>query len=103
MLEEQIKLHKTISKRIAQLEEERKQLGLIIMKQMAANILQIPGFCVKRYKRLSIKLSIEDARSLNAVKLEEIVDKDKIKMLISNGTTISGVSETQYIQITETI
>lgn len=102
MLEEQIRLHKTISKRIAQLEEERKLLGLAIMQQMAGNVLNIPGYCVKRYKRMSIKLSIEDARSLNAVKLEEIVDKDKIKMLVSNGKSIPGVSETQFIQISET-
>jgi hypothetical protein len=31
--------------------------------------------------RLSIKLSLKKARALNATKIEETVDKDKIKVL----------------------
>lgn len=102
MLEEQIKRHKEISQQIEQLEEQKRTLGLAIMEQMSCNSLQIPGYRVKLCKRISIKLSIEEARSLNAVKLEETIDKEKIKILFSNGQGIHGVSEIQYIQITET-
>jgi hypothetical protein len=100
-LEEQIKLHKALSKKIEEMEEQKKALGLAIMQQMQSKTLQIPGFVVRCFNRLSIKLSIEEARSLNAIKLEEIVDKDKIKTLYNSGQLIKGVSEIQYIQITE--
>lgn len=100
-LEDQIKLHKALSKKIEEMEEEKKALGLAIMKQMENKKLCIPGFIVRCYSRLSIKLSLDEARSLNAVKLEEVVDKDKIKTLYNSGQSINGVSEIQYIQISE--
>lgn len=101
-LQNQIKLHKELSKKIDELENEKKTLGLAIMHQMQGKTLTVPGFIVRRYSRLSIKLSIAEARSYNAVKLEETVDKDKIKALCNNGQAIHGVSEIQYIQISIT-
>ena len=100
-LEDQIKLHKALSKKIEELEEEKRILGLAIMQQMQSKTLRIPGFVVRCCNRLSIKLSIEEARSLNAVKLEELVDKEKIKSIYNSGQSITGVSEIHYIQITE--
>lgn len=99
-LEDQIRLHKELSRKIEELEEQKKALGMTILQQMQGRkSLQLAGFLVRRFDRLSIKLSIEEARSLNAVKVEEAVDKDKIKALYHNGHPIKGVSEIQYIQI----
>lgn len=100
-LEEQIKLHKQISKQIEELEEKKRMLGLAIMQQMQNKILHIPGFIVRKFSRLLIKTSITEARSLNAIKMEEVVDKDKIKSLYNSGHPINGISETIYIQISE--
>lgn len=96
---EQVKLHKEISKKIEELEAQKKELGIKIMEQMTSPVLQLPGYHVKRLNRLSIKLSIENARALNAIILEEAVDKDKIKALYKSGQQIDGVSEISYIQV----
>ena len=80
-LEHQIRLHKELSKKIEEMEEQKRQLGAAIMQQMQSKTLQIPGFIVRHCSRLSIKLTLEEARSFNAVKLEETVDKDTIKAL----------------------
>lgn len=98
-LQEQVKKHKEISLKIEELEEQKKKLGQDIMQQMTAATLQLPGYHVRRFNRLSIKLSLDDARLLNAVKWEETVDKDKIKALHKTGQPIDGVSEIQYIQV----
>lgn len=98
-LNDQIKLHKELSKKIEEMENQRKALGLAIMQQMQSKILRLDGFIVRRCSRLSIKISIEQARSLNAIKLEESIDKDKIKTLYNNGQSIQGVNEIEYIQI----
>ncbi len=100
-LEDQIKLHKELSKKIEEMEDQKRVLGLAIMQQMQSKTLRIPGFLVRCCSRLSIKLSIEEARSLNAIKLEELIDKDKIKALYNSGQSINGVSEIHYIQISE--
>ena len=98
-LEDQIKLHKTLSLQIEEMEEQKKALGTTIMQAMNEKTLRIPGYIVRRLSRLNIKLSLEEARLLNAIKLEEMVDKDKIKALCKEGQIINGVSEIQYIQV----
>lgn len=101
-LEEEIKLHKEISLKIEELEQKKKELGLSIMKKMVSSVLQVPGYRVRRCHRLSIAVSIDNARKFNAVKMEEVVDKDIIKALYANGQAIEGVSEVNYIQISKT-
>lgn len=98
-LEDQIRLHKELSQNIEELELQKKELGLAILQQMTEKTLSVPGYIVRRCQRLSIKLTIEEARLLNAVKMEETVDKDKIKDLYNNGESVQGVSEIEYIQI----
>jgi hypothetical protein len=100
-LENQIRLHKEISKKIDELETQKRQLGIAIMQQMQSKTLQIPGFFVRHCSRFSIKTSLEEARSFNAVRLEEAIDKDKIKALYNCGHQINGVTEIHYIQIQE--
>ena len=99
-LEDQIRLHKALTLQIEQLEVQRKQLGLSILQAMPNNSLQFGNFYIRRCSRLSIKLSLEEARALQATKLEETVDKDKIKTLHRSGQSIKGVYETEYISIT---
>ena len=96
---EQIRLHKEISQKIEELEEQKKALGSSILNQMSGSSLKVPGFLVKRFNRLTIAVSIEEARAFQAVKLEEAVDKEKIKALYKNGQPIAGVREISYIQI----
>ena len=49
--------------------------------------------------KFSIKTSLEDAKLHGAVKVEEIVDKAKIKQLVLQGHFIAGVSTFEYVQI----
>ena len=98
-LQDQVRLHKELSKKIEELESQKKDLGAAIMQQMTDKLMVLPGFVVRRCNRLTIKLTIDQARALSAIKLEETVDKEKIKALYHSGQSISGVSEIQYIQI----
>jgi len=99
--EEQIKRHKEISQKIEELEEEKKALSISIMEQMEGKSVQVADFLVKRFQRLSIKLSLEEARLHSATKMEETVDKDKLKLLYHQGFPIQGISEIHYIQISK--
>jgi phage regulator Rha-like protein len=98
-LQDQVKLHKELAKKIEELESQKKDLSIAIMKQMTGKTLSLPGFLVRRFNRLCIKLTIEQARTLNAIKLEETIDKDRVKDMYNKGQSIDGVSEIQYIQI----
>jgi len=98
-LEEQIRTYSEIGKKIEQLEGEKKSIGSAIMQQMQGNTLQVASYLVRRYSRFSIKLSVDEARSFDAIKIEEAVDRNKIKALYQQGAKIPGVSETHYIQI----
>ena len=98
-LHDQIKLHKEISKKIEELESQKKALSIAIMEQMTDKTISLPGYIVRRYNKLSIKLTLEQARALNAIKFEEAIDKEKIKTLYKNGHPINGVNEIHYIHI----
>lgn len=97
--EEQVRLYKELSQKIEAMEEEKRRLGAAIMQQMQSKTLQLPKYIVRCCSRLSIKMSLEEARSYNAIKLEETVDKDKIKALYHSGQQIDGISEIKYIQV----
>jgi len=101
-LEEKIAAHKELGKKIDVLEEERKALSQAIMQEMHGKTMQVANFLVRKYSRLSIKIPLEKARILGAVKMEEVVDKEKIKSLYQLDKTMEGVSEIQYIQISDT-
>ena len=102
-LEEQVKLYKDLCYKIEELEEQKKLLSLSIRQAMQGKALKLAGFQIRRCSRLSIQLTLEEARSLNAIKLEEVVDKDKIKALYKEGQAIKGVSEIEYIQVTSNL
>jgi len=96
-LEEQIQKHKEISKKIAELEELKRDLSQSIMQAMQGKSLQLGCYLVKRFSRLSISTTPDEARNFNAIKLEEVVDKDKIKALYKSGNPVPGVKEVEYI------
>lgn len=98
-LEEQIRQHKEISRKIEELEELKRTLSQSIMYAMQGKSLQLGGFLVKRHSRLSITTTTDEARDFNAIKLEKVVDKDKIKALYKSGTPIPGVKEIEYIVV----
>lgn len=98
-LEEQVQLHKEISLKIEQLEEQKKTLGQSILQAMQGKSMKFGSYVVKRIQRLSISTTIEQARTLNAIKTEEVVDKEKIKVLYNSEKSIPGVKEIEYIQI----
>lgn len=100
-LEKQIETYNEIRKKIEELEQQKKALGMAIMEQMEGKTMKVADFLIRRYSRLSIKLSIDEARTFDAVKMEEIIDRDKIKALYELGKPLPGVSETQYIQISQ--
>lgn len=101
-LQDQVRLYKELSKKIEELESQKKELSTAIMQQMEDKTISLPGFVVRLYSRLSIKLTMEQARALSAVKFEEAVDKDKIKAIYNSGQFIDGVSEIHYIQVSST-
>lgn len=98
-LEEQVRLHKEISQKIEELEEQKKALGQSIMKTMQGKSFQSGRYFVKYCSRISICTTLEEARSLNAIKVEEVVDKERIKDLSKMGHSVPGVKKIEYIQI----
>lgn len=97
--EEQVKAHKELSRKIEELEEKKKALGIAIMEQMEGKSQKVADYLVRRFMRLSFKVSIEEARKLNATKMEETVDREKLKMLYNQNYPVEGVSEVHFIQI----
>ena len=98
-LEEQIRQHKEISLKIEELEAQKKILSEQIMRAMTNKSMQLGSYVVRRCSRLSISCTIAEARTFQALKMEEVVDKDKLKELYKNGMPIPGIKEIEYIQI----
>ncbi len=71
---------------------------LDLLPQETATV-SIPGYRIKRASLLSIKTSLESAKQLGAVKMKEIVDKEKIKKLYREGHNPPDVSEVHFIQV----
>ena len=55
-LEEQIQQYKELARKIAELEEQKKGLSLLILEQMTAQMFVVGGYTVRRYDRLFLKL-----------------------------------------------
>src|SRR5580704_538756 len=100
-LEEKILKYRQCQEQIKLLEEEKQQLYHEILQSFPRETPEIfsDHFRVKRYCRLNIKTTLEEARSFNATKTEELVDKDKIKTLIHQGVLVPNVTETVYFLI----
>ena len=101
-LEKKIAAYKDLGKRIEELERQKKVLVAEILQfiPIETKSIQIAGNCVKRVRRLSIRTSIESAKLFHAVKMQEVVDKEKIKRLYEQGQQIPDVTEFEFIQVT---
>lgn len=98
-LEDMVQQHKEISLKIEELEAQKKTLGESILQAMSSKTMQVGSYIVKRCSRLSIQSTIDQARHFQAVKVEEVVDKDKLKALYREGVTIPGIKQIEYIQV----
>ncbi len=98
-IEEELHLYKELTAQIEELEKKKKELSASIMAKMTKKTLHLPHYIVKCISRLSIKTSLEEARRMEAVKMQEVIDKDKIKALYQSGQPVQGVSELYYIQV----
>lgn len=99
-LEEKIIAYRKLSREINALEEQKRDLSLEIMAEMPEKRIDVAGYRAYRHKKLSIKIPLEEARALNAIKIEEHVDKEKIKELYEQGQQINGVQEITYLVVT---
>lgn len=98
-LVEKIVAYKALGDQIQALEEERRALGKQILEEMPKKTIEVPGYRACRHSRLSIRVSLENARQFDAIKMVEEVDKEKIKALHKVGTTIEGVEEIAYLVV----
>ncbi len=100
-LEEKIARYKDLGHQIAELEMQKKALVAEILQSIPkeSKSIQVAGNNVKRVRRLSIRTSLEAAKLFEAVKMQEVVDKDKLKKLYEQGQNIPDVTEFEYIQV----
>ncbi len=98
-LEEKMIAYREICQKIHQLEEEKKTLSQSILKEMPTKKMVFPNYIARIYKRLSIHIPMEQARMLDATKMIEQVDKDKIKEIHNSGVVLEGVKEISYLVV----
>ena len=100
-LEEKIARYVELRQLIEEMENQRKALVAEVLELMPKEtpIALIPGYRIKRASMLSIKTSLNIARQLGAVKMKEVVDKEKLKKLYQEGHNPPDVSELHFIQV----
>lgn len=98
---DKIQRYKEIQQQIENLEEAKKSLVAEVLEMMPKELacVEVPGYTVKRVKRLSVRMSVEQAESLGVAKMEKVVDRQKIKAFFDQGQSLPGVSEISYIQV----
>lgn len=98
-LSEKIATYKKLIRQIDELEKEKQQIAQEIIAEMPDKKFETPEFKAVRYQRLSIRPPLEIARQLSATKMEEQIDKDKIKEIFYSGVAIEGVEERFYLLV----
>ena len=101
-LEDKIRRYKEIGQTIENLEAQKKSLVQEILALLPpdAPSLDVAEYRVRRAGKFIIKTSLETARTFDCVRLEETVDKTKIKRLIEQGQYIPDVTQIHFIQVT---
>ncbi len=102
-LEDKVRAYKELRRKIEELEEQKKPLIEEILQLMPADAktLQVAGYQVKRMVRISIRTSLETAKLFDSTKMEEVVDKERLKLLFEQGHPIPDVTQTQFINVTK--
>lgn len=98
-LSEKVAAYKRLISQIETLEEEKRNIAAQIIEEMPGSKFETAEFKATRYQRLSIRLSLEKARELQATKMEELVDKEKIKKMFHSGATMEGVEMRSYLLV----
>lgn len=90
-----------LKRKIEELETRKKALSLEILEFVPKETprVDLSECWVKRASVFSIKTSLAHAQECGAVKIEEVVDKQKLKELYKSGQNPPGVSEVHYIQV----
>lgn len=99
-LEEKMAAYREICREIHRLEEEKKTLAQEILTEMPSKKMAFPGYIARVYTRLLIRIPMEQARMLDATKMVEQVDKDKISEIHKSGVALEGVREISYLVVT---
>ena len=98
-LEEKMAAYREICRQLHLFEEEKKALAQDILLEMPSKKMTFPDYVARVYTRLSIRIPIEQARMLDATKMVEQVDKDKIKEIYHSGVALEGVGEISYLVV----
>ena len=96
---EKIVAYKQLVQQIEILKEEKRRVSSEIIAEMPDKKFETAEFKAIRYQRLSIHLPLESARQLEATKMEEQIDKEKIKNLFHSGVAIEGVEMRTYLLV----
>lgn len=100
-LEEKVIAYKRLGKQLEELEEKRKALGKEILGAMTDKKMEVGAYRLSQYARFQISTPLEVARGLQATKMEETLDKDRLKELHGAGQVIEGVQLNTYVSITD--
>lgn len=98
-LAEKIATYKQLIRQIGILEEEKRKISQEIIAEMPEKRFESAEFKAIRYQRLSIRPPLELARLLHATRMEEQVDKEKIKQIFHSGVHIEGVEMRSYLLV----
>ena len=100
-LETKIAKYVELRQQIEELENQKKALASEVLEMFPPETptLSVPGYRIKRASLLSIKTSLECAKQFGAIKMKEVVDKEKIKKLYMEGHNPPDVSEVYFIQV----
>ena len=100
-LETKIARYVELRQQIEELENQKKALMSEVLELLPQETptVSIPGYRIKRASLLTIKTSLESAKQFGAVKMKEVVDKEKIKKLYLEGQNPPDVSEVHFIQV----
>lgn len=101
LLEKKLGRYRYLSDQIRLLEQEKKELSQELLQNYPAPTAKFhtPQFSVSRHSRISITTTVEHARDFHATKIEEIVDKEKLKSLHLQGLLIPGITVSEYLLV----
>ena len=102
-LEDKISAYKELRRKIDEMEEQKKLLITEILQLMPTHTktVCIDDYRVSRYVRYSVRTSLETAKLFDATKIEEGVDKKRLKQLFLLGHPIPDVSQSEFITVTK--
>ncbi len=95
--EEMVKRYEALNIVLEAIEAEQEAIKTSLMATMKSDAEVIADYSVSKVKRVSFKTSVEDARSLGAVK--EAIDTNILKSLYGSGVQVPGVNVSEYLSV----